>query len=418
MIGLDTPGENNGLSLLSREIEKALFDSEIVRNHLTIEVRTPGSWKQEYQVVYRNKRKKDELENDALTCIRLPSRRKKVQRNLSVHDGRGQRLTIIPSELVNKALINICEFYLSEVITSVKDKYFDEPMHYDFRSVFSYNSSLDLIQIVLDKLKKVISELESELEYSEDIHLLYLRRVYSLVNTYTDFYIPIAKLEEPLTPSDCVFIRYFVENLTNPFMTSETSMSNRTLYFKGYLNLSFPLELETGASNHFRMLPPPGMIFRDAEISGLDSVPDITMYTDLDELSDDDIVYFHIPKEKAKKILKLQKKRIIEKKDNIKIKVSVGVNKNLFGRLSLTKSLVFLMYLSALIPLWAFLFPYKDFVFGFQVTSISVLITLAILVSLAVYSMDKRFLHDYLAGQLVILMAVYLVELLFIVPFW
>lgn len=417
---MDALRKNNGLSLFSREIEKALFDSEILRNHLTIEVRTPNSWKQEYNVVYRNKRKKNDPENDSLTCIRLPPRRKKVQRTLSIYDKSGQQLTIIPSELVNKALINVCEFYLSEVINSFKDKkYFDELMHHvDFCSVFSYNSNMELVQKILHKLKKVISELESKLEYSEDTYLLYLRRIYFLVNTYKNFYIPIAKLEEPLNPRDCVFIRYLVENLTKPFMSSDTSMSNRTLYFKGYLNLSFPLELETGASNHFRIMSPPGMIFRNAGISGLEGVLNLEMYADLDELLDDDVVCFHIPQEKAKEILKLQKKRIIEGKDKMKIKISLGVDKNIFRRFSLTRSLVFLMYLSAIIPLWAFLFPYQDFVFGFQVTSISVLITLAILVSLAVYSMDKRFLHDYLAGQVVILITVYLAELLFIVPFW
>ncbi len=159
---LDTPGIDNGLSLFSKEIEKALFDAEILRNHLTIEIRTPESWKQEYSVVYRNKRKKEgSKEDDALNCIRLPPRRKKVQRNLSVNDRKRHQLTIVPSELVNKALVNICEFHLYEALQSTKYAH-KEPSdelirdHINFCDVFSYDSEPALIQDILDKLRRVI----------------------------------------------------------------------------------------------------------------------------------------------------------------------------------------------------------------------------------------------------------------------
>lgn len=416
---LDTAGIDNGLSLFSKEIEKALFDAEILRNHLTIEIRTPESWKQEYSVVYRNKRKREgSKEDDALNCIRLPPRRKKVQRNLSVNDRKRHQLTVVPTELVNKAFVNICEFYLSEAIQSAKYVH-KEPFdglirdHINFCDVFSYDSEPALIQEILDKLRRIIVSLESKSESSENNFLTYLRRIYFLVSTYRSFYIPIVKLEEPLEPRDCTFISYSVENLTKP------SMSNRTLYLKGALSLSFPLEPETGASNHIRILSSPGLMFREAGISGLEDAPDLhEMYADLDRLLDDDMVYFHMPKKRANEIRKLQEKKIVEERDEIKIKVSLGVDKDFPKRFSLVKNLVFLMYALAIIPLWAFLFPYKDFMFGFRLVSTSVLITLAILVSLAVYSMDKRFLHDYLAGQVIILIVIHIAELLIIVPFW
>ena len=415
--GLNTPKAKSGLPPFSKEIEKALFDSEILRNHLTIEIKTPESWIQEYRVVYRNKKKRGETEKDnILNCIRLPPRRKKVHRNLSVHDRKGHRLTVVPTKLVNEALVNICEFYISEALvsaTNTQREYFEEIIQntVNFRDVFSYDSKPEIIQGILDKLGRIITRLESQTESSRS--LFYLRNIYFLASVYKNFYIPIIKLEEPLNPRDCILISYSVENLTKP------SMSNRTLYLRGSLNLSFPLEPETGASNHIRILSPPGMMFRRAGISGLEDTQDLQgAYADLNELLDDDMVYFHIPEKKTNEIRKLQEKKMINGEDEIKIKVGLGIDKDFPKRLSLIRNLVFLMYITAIMPLLAFLFPYKDFVFGFSVVSLSILITLAILVSLAVYSMEKRFLHDYVAGQLFILTAIYSAELLIIIPFW
>ena len=424
---MNIPNESNEFSSFCKEIEKALFNAGVLRNHLTIEIKTPDTWIQKYTVVYRN-------EKDSLDYIRLAPRRKVVQRNLSVYDRKDHRLTIIPSELVCRALINICETYLSQAEESaenIQNVYLYELTQecINFCDVFSYDSNPESIQEILNKLKKVMDKFDSESKRSTTC-FIYLKRIYFLVSIYKNFYIPIVKLEKPLRTYDWLLISYSVENLPKPSINKDhmkersknrTSMSNRALYFAGYLDLSFPVELETNASNHVRILSPPGMMFRRAGISGLEDVLHLhEKYGDLWNFLDDDMVYFHIPQEDSKKITELQetKTKTSSGKDKIKIETKIGIDKGFSRRFSLIRSLVLLMYTLALIPLWAFFFPYEDFIFGFRLISTSVLITLAVLVSLAVYSMDKRFLHDYLAGQVIILIVFYVIELLIIIPFW
>lgn len=424
MIVLDKEKAESELFLLSKEIEKALFDSEILRSHLTIEIKTPESWKQEYRVVYRNKRKEISQSDSSLNCIRLPPRRKKVQRNLSVYDRKGNRLTVIPSELVNKALTNICEFYLSKVIESLRESYrgYFQGLgenHIDFEEVFTYDGNSEVIQEVRGRFREIIMKLESELEPTEK-GLIFLRRIYVLVSICKNFYIPIVKLEKPLESRDCILISYSVENLTKPSMSNrKTSMSNWSLYLQGKLTLSFPLELEPGISNHIRILSPPGMMFRKAGISGLEKAPELyELFGDLDKFLDENMIYFHISKENSNKIVKLERKRIVEGREKIKIKAKIGIDKDFPRKPSLIRNLLYIMYFSAFIPLFSFLFSYKDFVFGFNVISASVLIVIAVLVSLGVYSMDKVFLHGFMAGQVLVLVIIYAIELLAIIPFW
>jgi hypothetical protein len=132
------------------------------------------------------------------------------------------------------------------------------------------------------------------------------------------------------------------------------------------------------------------------------------------------MVYFHIPYEKAQKLTELQKSRTHKggSKDKLAIKIKAGIDRGLSRKVSLVRLLVILMYISATVPLWTVLSPYGDFTFGFRAVSTSVLITLTILVSLAVYSMDKRFLHDYLAGQVIILFILYLIQIVIIGGFF
>jgi hypothetical protein len=131
------------LSGLTYEIEKAFFNSEILRNHLTIEIKTPDGYKQEHRVLYRNKIGEKEESNN-LKCIRLPARKKTVQRNLCVYDREGNSLAVVPSDMIHESLCKICRFYLDEakrLAGSVHRNLFDELIEeIDFSEVFAYES--------------------------------------------------------------------------------------------------------------------------------------------------------------------------------------------------------------------------------------------------------------------------------------
>jgi hypothetical protein len=167
-----------------------------------------------------------------------------------------------------------------------------------------------------------------------------------LVRTYQHFYIPIVKLEEAVSPRDCTFISYQIENLVK----GPEQMRSLGLYAFGALNISLPLELEPTASNHIRILTPPGMVFCKA------GIPEIPVYANLDKYMDDDMVYFHIPKEKAFEIMQQQKKKITHRENYMRIKIGIGISSRIF-EFSLVRILTLLMYLSAFLPLVAFFFP-------------------------------------------------------------
>lgn len=393
----------------AKEIEKALYDSEILRNHLTVEIKTPDSWKQEYRVTYRNKRKKlpEVSDGDRLNCVRLAPRRKIVQRNLSVFDRNGGRLTIVPSDLVHDAMIKICKFYLQEARMSAGVLPEEEPFrgliqNIDFSDAFSYSSNPMAVQGVLDTIGNLADEFQLlPLESAQT--LFCINRIHDLVRIYKYFYIPIVKLEEPLDPRDCILLSYSVENL----MRREQQLRGLTLYTLGYLKINFPLELEPNASNHIRMLSPSGMLFCKA------GIPDL--YFNLEEFMDDDMIYFHIPKEKAKEIVQQQKVRRVRGEDLMKINVTIGVSKGFLERPTLTRILSVFMYVAMLLPFIAAFFPRNGFDFSFTMILGSALLVLTILISLAVYSMDKRFLHDYLVAHVLIFLILFIFEILLLI---
>jgi hypothetical protein len=262
----------NGLDSFACEVEKAIFNLQVVRNHLTVEIRTPDTWIQKYTIVYRNK--------SGTSCFaRLPPRRKVVQRNLSVYDRRDHRLTIIPSGLVREALRSICQTYCIRAIESAKPVeavYINEFINssVDFCEIFRYDGDAESIQLILASLRTCINNMRESSGISTDC-IDFLKRVYFLASIYKNFYIPIVRLENPLKYDDWLLVSQSVENLNKPptDTRSRTTMSNASLYVSGVLDLSFPLELETRASNHVRILSPPGIVFRKAGISGLEDVP-------------------------------------------------------------------------------------------------------------------------------------------------
>ncbi len=399
------------LSDFTHEIGKAIFDSEILRNHLTIEIRTPDGYKQEYRVLYRNKNRKnknlEKEEANNLKCIRLAARRKTVQRNLSVHDREGNRLALIPSDLVHNALCNICKYYLDEARRRAGNAYtklFDKLIQdMDFSKVFAYESDPEEVQGNIDTLMSFLSMLKSRPPKSLDSILFYMRRIYYLIRTYKHFYIPIVKLEKALVPRDCILINYHIENLVK----GQEQMRGWKLYTFGVLDISLPLELEPTASNHIRILTPPGMVFCKA------GIPKVPAYASLDRFMDDDMVYFHIPKEKANEIMQKQTKKIEREEGYITLDVTIGISSS-FSRPSLIRALSSLTYISVFLPLIAFFSPWNAFIFGYSIISNSVLMIFTILISLAVYSMNKRFLHDYLVGQIMILSTFFIFELILI----
>lgn len=351
---LNASREEPALPRFAGEIEKALFDSEILRNHLTVEIKTPDSWVQEYRVTYRNKRKDSGNIDNKLNCLRLAPRLKKVQRNLSVYDRMRNRLTIVPSDLVHEALGQICTFYLSKARDLTGDTHkesFDKLIEeIDFSDVFSYRSNPEVVEEILNRIKNFAHNLESvSLKSPEELKkaLFYINRVNQLIRIYKYFYIPIVKLEESLKPRDCVLISYFIENLVE----KPQQMRNLSLYLWGYLGISFPLELEPKASNHIRILSPPGMMFREAGIPHLEESTFINTYSNLDAFLDDDMVYFHVPKREASEIMRQQRKKLEEEEDQININVSIGVSSNFPWSPSLIRTLTFLMYVAVFLPL-------------------------------------------------------------------
>jgi hypothetical protein len=402
--------EKSELSEFTQEIEKAIFNSEILRNRLTIDIKTPESFKQGYKIVYRNKGKitkdNNEQESNSLNCIRLTHRRKKAPGILSIFDREGKKLTIVPSDLVQNALCEICRFYLSRAKELNTAKYVLDKLikNTDFSSIFAYNSDPKLV----NKACRSLEDIENEI-YSESA-LKYYRRTYALVKSYEYFYIPIVKLETLLKPGDFMSIDYWVR-------TPKATLKNWSLYIFGFFTISLPLELESTATNHITAFSPPGMVFRHANISGLEDPDLLEKYGNLDNFLGEDMFSLPVPKEDAKKIEKIQENNI-EKGKEIRFNIDLGISKY-----SLIRILTFLMYAVVFIPLISFLFPFEQFGFslGFSLIKTSILIILGILASLVAYSIDKPFLHIYLAAQIIIILIIFTIEifllLIYLYPF-
>lgn len=419
--------EKKTLSKFEKEIENAIFGSKILRNQMGIEILGPQNWKQDYKVFYRN------VSNRSLKYVRLSPRVKKVQRNLSVYDSRRNRLSIIPSYLEEKALCKICGYYTlkaTEIMDQEEDtilrELVDNPL--DFSLAFCHDNeegnnsekndqinSIDIYQ----KIKGIASALEKA-EKSDRNSYFYINRILTLVRIYKWFYLPIVELEIPAKQEECFFLSYSVENLR------EESIVRRSLLLLGFQSLYFPLEIEESASNHLMILSPEGTSFSRAGVSGLEGTGIENKYRDLSKSLDDDMVYFHIPPKDADVIHRRsfqlapdgrtgntqdtsRDESVSRENEGPTIEMSIGISRDFPRRLSLIRILTILMYLAIFIP------TYSLIIFSSQVSSSLIMETLilevTILISLGVYAMDKTFLHEYIAAQIVILFVLFVVEI-------
>lgn len=427
--------EKKTLSKFEKEIENAIFGSKILRNQMGIEILGPQNWKQDYQVLYKN------VSDHSLKYVRLSPRVKKVQRNLSVYDSRRNRLAIVPSYLVEKALCRICEYYILKA-TEIVDQEEDTILHeftdtsINFDTVFCHddegNSHEESDQndniAIHQKIKRIASNLEKAGKEDKNSYF-YINRILMLVRIYKWFYLPIVELEIPEKQEKSFFLSYSVENLR------EESIIYRLFLIFGFQQIYFPLEVEESASNHIMILSPEGTLFRHAGVSGLKGTEIESKYKDLSKKLDDDMVYCHIPPEDADIIYErwfqsISNEKINSNSDNHPsvnrnahrenegpaIEAKIGISRDFPKRLSLIRILVILMYLAIFIPVYSLV------IFNSHMSSSLVMETLilevTILISLGVYAMDKTFLHEYIAAQIIILFTLFILEIILLSMFY
>ena len=357
------------LAKFEREIENAIFGPKVLRVHLKVEILNPQNWRQEYKVFYRNE------SNERLKYAKIDQRKKGVQRNLSIYDNRGYELSTIPSYIVGKALGGICRHYVSEAYRIANDeekKMLDEIVSspIDFDTIFSHDdrkNTKKIIQDAKERLKRIALGLKKSEEIPPENPYFYVNRVLSLISPYEDLYIPIVQLEKPVRGEDCFSISYSVENL------QEQHISSRWFLLFGNLSISIPLELKRHVPNHIMILSPNGLLFQQAGITSLEGTPIEEKYKDLSKYLDDDMIYFHVSLEDTETVYQAQSESVKEttvatgsdsssssnsnqttdestRAKGPEIEFSLGISRNFLQRPSLIRMLIFLMYLSLLIP--------------------------------------------------------------------
>ncbi|MGD2247578.1 MAG: hypothetical protein PVF58_04170 [Candidatus Methanofastidiosia archaeon] len=417
------------LSKFEKEIENAIFGIKFLRRHLKIEILNTQNWKQEYKVFYRNET------NNILKYVMLTPRRKEVQRNLLIYDNWENRLASVPSYLAEKALCRICKHYIlkaREVANDKESKVLNELTEspIDFDTIFSYDDKNKNIKEANQNARKKLNEVVSKLSESQTVTTnnpyFYIDRILALLRPYKNLYIPIVKLEIPIKPKECFSIRYSVENL------QKKSISSLKFLLFGILPISVPLELEKAVPNHIMILSPKGLLFQYAGVTGLEGTEIEKKYKDLSEFFDDDMIYFHIPLEHTGIIYQIQSKvakdkgtsngsddvgssRLCQitankKKKGPIIEVDLSIGRDIFQRPpSLVQTLIFLMYISIFIPSIAF------FAFKYHITPSLLMQTLilevTILVSIGVYAMEKPFLPEYITIQVLIILALFIIQI-------
>ena len=416
------------LGKFEREIENAIFGPKVLRRHLKVEILNPQNWKQEYKVFYRNE------SNERLKYVKITPRKKEVQRNLSIYDNRGNRLSTVPSYIVEEALRGICRRYVSEahrVADDEEKKIIDEIVSFpvDFDTIFSYddkkkrNNIKETVQKAKERLRKIALNLKKPEEITSKNSYFYIDRLLSLISPYEDLYFPIVQLEKSVMGKDCFSISYSVENLQDEYISSPWFL------LFGTLSITIPLELERLVSNHIMILSPNGLLFKQAGITGLKGTSIEEKYENLSNFLDDDMIYFHVSPEDTEIVHQVQSesvevKRVAsgsnsnsnsnqtsDKSTRAKvpaIEFNLRISRNFPQRPSLIRMLILLMYLSLFIPALAHTIFYSRITSALLMETIIIEVT--ILVSIGVYSMDKPFLPEYIATQVVILLLLFIIE--------
>ncbi len=229
---------------------------------------------QNYKQVIKNNSEKD------LFFIALPHRIKRLQRNLEIRDSSGNELIYMPYRVVNCLLTRICEEYLEKLVEGLENfenhenkkiikinKFLKESKNFDFSIIFKYimdpnENAGDTDETKVPPKFKYIMEFNKNREKHIDTFLkllqdieeilperfkVYARRLYYLVGTSKNFYIPIVKLEKRLKSGSCMLLSYTIESLNRKNIPGLGSQ------LIGEAWCSIPLEIEPEIENHLKI---------------------------------------------------------------------------------------------------------------------------------------------------------------------
>lgn len=414
--------QSEKLGIFEQNIENACFGSNLLRNISGIEFIGPHNWKQMYVELRQNN------SNRSLLYSQLIPHEKKLQRDLSVFDNKGNNLVIIPSHIIQRALSSICDYYIYKAwqkASTPELKYIynviENPIN--FNEVFCYDDEDKIhenINLIYNQIKDIVSHFEEQ--YKESKSYLFIQRIFMFINIYRYFYIPFVELETPIKNLECYSLEYSIEKLT------KKSIVRKRFYIFGFDTISIRFEIEKKASNHIKILSPHGILFLDANVIGLKNEDLIRKYQNLNPYLDENMIYFNIPEKDSVKIVEEWGKNDEESSEDLNendselksegplITINIGTSKKLPHRLSLMMVLIILMYVSIFIPTIAIIFFNHDFVLS-NVIGVFVL-TLTIIIALGIYSMDKPFLVEYVAVQIVIVTFLLILEIIFLSKFF
>jgi hypothetical protein len=369
-----------------------------------------------------------------LVYSNLVLRKKILQRNMSVYDNRGNELLIVPSNIINDALSHLCELYVYKAWQLVgyhgrKELYdlIENPI--DFNSIFYYddvqqnrtNQEEGIILPVdnINRVKNVLKLLKNTTEHKNEINyentsIFYINRILMLLNIYEKkYFIPFVALETPIKNHEYYNLHYSVDKVIN------TSLVHREFIILGSQEFRFLLEIQQSASNHIKILSPEGILFQYAHITDIKDVKLKEKFQNLNEYLDDDMIYFYVSPEESNTIVEEQKKasEIPSKEEQNEVEsddqgpvinFGLGVSNGFPRRLSLIRILVLLIYGSIFIPFISIVIFKHDIVLS-NILGITVL-TLTIIIAIGIYSIDKPFLESYVAGQIVIIITLFIIE--------
>lgn len=343
----------------------------------------------------------------------LIPRKKKLQRNMSVFDNRGNELPIIPSDVVEKSLILICDYYLYQAGEQANQH--EKPLlsgfmdkSINFGDIFCYDDD----EIAHNTIKTVIKEIKELTVKIEKINnksrcFSYIERIYMLVGIYEDFYIPFVKLTNPIGINECFSLNYSID--TTLSQEKKESLIRKRFSVFGLDTITINLEIVENISNHIKILSPEGILFSHAGISGFQDENLKSKYGNLDKYLDNNMIYFNIPKSDSTKI---SEERLTIPEDPTKpihmINVNLSVSKNFPIKPSLIRTLVLLMYISIFIPAFTVILFNQDLILS-NILGIAVL-TLTIIIAIGIYSIDKPFLELYATRQIFIITILFFIE--------
>jgi hypothetical protein len=396
------------LSDFENNIANTLFSTELIRYNSGIEFISPINFRQFYTELRQN------ISHNDLLYSQLIPRTKTLQRNMSVFDNQGNELSIIPSDVIEKSLSAICDFYMFKAWEYADkselpfiSRFFEHPV--DFGDIFCHDD-----ETTHEKIKAIVNQINYITLNVEKIDknsrcFSYIERIYVLVGIYEKLYIPFVKLNNSIAGNECFSLNYSIDKVLS--QEKKVTLIRRKFWVFGFDTITINLEIEENVSNHIKILSPEGILFSHAGISGLQDENLIRKYGNLDYYLDNDMIYFNIPKKDSSKIFEDRRIRTEDPQKPVpKINLDMSVSKDFPMKLSLIRILVFLMYVSIFIPAIAIV----GFNHGIVLTNLLgiAVLTLTIIIAIGIYSIDKPFLELYAAGQILLVIIFFIIECL------